>query len=144
MPSSTDETLGRAGDLLWLTARAAALALLVTVTVLLALGALRNLGAWVVTLTGVLVLGGVVGALFGNGEWGPGGEARQHATFVVSLVALNAGFWSLRDWALGSPEPSATAAFLRLFAGFCLLAAAGWLAYFGGFARLRALVTSAG
>jgi hypothetical protein len=140
MPSSTDETLGRAGDLLWLTARAAALALLVTVTVLLALGALRSLGAWLVTLTGVLVLGGVVGALFGNGEWGPGGEARQHATFVVSLVVLNAGFWSLREWTFGSPTPSATAAFLRLFAGLCLLATAGWLAYFGGLARLWTLV----
>ncbi|MFC7229159.1 hypothetical protein N0B31_17295 [Salinirubellus salinus] len=140
MPSSTDETLGRAGDLLWLAARAAALALLVTAAVLLALGALRNLGTWVVTLTGVLVLGGVVGALFGNGQWGPGGEARQHATFVVSLVLLNVGFWSLRDWTLGSPTPSPTAAFLRLFAGLCLLATAGWLAYFGGLARLRALV----
>jgi len=144
MPSTTDLSLGHVGDVLWLTTKATLLALLVTVTVLLALGALGSVTAWLATVGAVLVLGGTVWTLFGNGEWGPGGEARQHATFVVALVGLNVGFWSLRDWVLGSPTPSPTAAFLRLFAGLCLLALAGWLAYFGGLARLRGLVASDG
>lgn len=144
MPSTTDETLGRAGAVLWLTTKAAALAFLVTAVIVVALGALSSITAWLATFAGVLVLGGVAHALFGSGEWGPGGEAREHATFVVALVGLNVGFWSLRDSLLGSPTPSVTASFLRLFAGLLLLATAGWLAYFGGLARLRSLVTSAG
>jgi hypothetical protein len=142
MPSTTDESLGRVGNVLWLTTKVTLLALLVTV--LLALGALGSVTAWLATLGAVLVLGGTVWALFGNGEWGPGGEARQHATFVLALVGLNVASWSLWDWVLGPPAPSPTAAFLRLLAGLCLLALAGWLAYFGGLARLRGLVVPDG
>ena len=144
MPSTTDDRLGRLGDVLWLTAKAAVLAFLVTVTVLLALGALGSVTAWLATLGGVVFLLGVGYALFGNWEWTPGGEARQHATFLVALVALNVVFWSLPGWAFGRPASSPTGAFLRLFAAFLLLATAGWLAYLGGLAHLRSLVTSVG
>jgi hypothetical protein len=66
MPSTTDESLGRVGNVLWLTTKVTLLALLVTV--LLALGALGSVTAWLATLGAVLVLGGTVWALFGNGE----------------------------------------------------------------------------
>ena len=46
MPSTTDDRLGRVGDVLWLTAKAAAIALLVTVSLLFALGALGSVTAW--------------------------------------------------------------------------------------------------
>ena len=142
MPSTTDDRLGRLGDVLWLTVKAAVLAFLVTVSLLFALGALGSVTAWLATLGGVGVLLGVGYGLFGDWEWTPGGEARQHATFIVLLVALNVVFWSLRGWVFGRPASSTTGAFLRLFAGLLLLATAGWLAYFGGLAHLRSLVTS--
>jgi hypothetical protein len=66
MPSTTDESLGRVGNVLWLTTKVTLLALLVTV--ILALGALGSVTAWLATLGAVLVLGGTVWALFGNGE----------------------------------------------------------------------------
>jgi hypothetical protein len=87
----------------------------------------------------VLALLGVGYALFGDWAWGPGGEARQHATFLVALVALNAALWSTVEWLFGPPEPSLLGSFLRLFAGFLVLALAGWLAYFGGLSRLTSL-----
>lgn len=142
MPSTIDDRLGRVGDVLWLTAKAAVLAFLVTVSLLFALGALGSVTAWLATLGGVGILFGVGYALFGNWEWAPGGEARQHATFLVLVVALNVVFWSSVDALVGTPPSSPVPSFLRLFAGLCLLALAGWLAYFGGLAHLRSLVTS--
>jgi hypothetical protein len=117
MPSTTDETLGRVGE-----------TLLVTVSVLATLGALGNLAAWLGTLAGVFVLHGVGYAPFGDWDWGPGGEARQHAVFFALLLGLNAALWSLPD--VFSPrEPTAGTSFLTVLGGVGVLALAGRLAY---------------
>lgn len=144
MPSpldGLDDALGRVGSVLWLAVIASLAAAATTVVVLLALGLLGGLGRgrWPLTVAIVILLAGVLVALFGNGEWGPGGEARQHATFIVTLVGLNALFWTA--WA-ELPEgitPTPAEPFFGLLAGICLLAIAGWLAYLGGLRRLGSL-----
>lgn len=141
MPSTIDDRLGHVGGVLWLAAKATALALLATVLLLFALSALGSVTAWLATLGGVAVLLAVGYALFGDWEWAPDGEARQHATFLVLLVGLNVALRALVDSLVGTPPASPVTAFLRLFVGLCLLALAGWLAYFDGLSRLRSLVT---
>jgi hypothetical protein len=125
--------------MLWLTAVGGFLAL---ATLVLAAVLSAVLGGfvpgWVLTWLAVLAMVGLLYALFGIWDWGPGGEARRHAVFVVTFVGLTAlSFRGLR-LALGAPTAGDGPLFLPVLVA--TLAVAGWLAYLGGLGRLAALV----
>ena len=143
MPSPTDsnagsdggleERLGRLGDVLWLTSVGIALSLVAVVAFLASAGLFGRVSPSLGAVVLVLGLLGVVYTLFGDRDWSRGGEARQHAVFLVLLVGLQAvGVAALRT-VLG-PDAGHGVAFMTL--GFAALAVAGWLAYLGGFERL--------
>ncbi|WP_255197947.1 hypothetical protein [Halorarius litoreus] len=72
--------------------------------------------------------------LFGTWDWSPGGEARQHATFLVcqfSLLALVGGV------GYGLLSPDGVGRWLVLLAGLFATPVAGWLAYFDGIGRVQ-------
>jgi len=129
-------SLGRAGAVLRLTGVALVLAAVAVAVLLLAAGTLSRVAP---ELGGVVLLVGLVGAshlLLGSWDWSAGGETRQHATFVVLFVGLQAGgHATLRS--LGGTAPASGVPFLVL--GVVGLALAGWLAYLGGLGRLTSL-----
>lgn len=131
-----EASLGRFGDLLWLTSVGVVVAALAVVAFLAAAGVFGRLSP---TPGIAILLLGLLGALyllFGNGDWSSGGEARQHATFLVLLVGLQALLHTGLRTLSGTDGPSGPAAFAAGFAG---IAAAGWLAYLGGLDRLVSL-----
>jgi hypothetical protein len=131
-----EERLGRLGDVLWLTSVGIALSLVAVVAFLASAGLLGRVSPYLGGAALVLGLLGVLYLLFGNWDWSPGGEARQHATFLVLFVGLQAiGVAALRT-SLGSDAASGIP---FLVAGFVGLAVAGWLAYLDGFERLTSL-----
>ena len=128
--------LGRLGDLLWLTSVGVVVAALAVVTFLAAAGAFGRLSPTIGIAVLLLCLLGALYVLFGSGDWSAGGEARQHATFLVLLVGLQALFHTGLRTLSGTDGPSGAAAFAAGFAG---IAVAGWLAYLGGLGRVGSL-----
>jgi hypothetical protein len=131
-----EERLGRLGDVLWLTSVGIALSLVAVVAFLASAGLLGRVSPYLGGAALVLGLLGVLYLLFGNWDWSPGGEARQHAAFLVLFVGLQAiGVTALRSFL----RPDAASGIPFLAAAFVGLAVAGWLAYLGGFERLISL-----
>lgn len=126
---SLEERLGRLGDLLWLTSVAVLLSGVAIVAFLASAGLVGRVSPYLGAVVLVLGLIGVVYLLFGNWDWSPGGEARQHAAFLALFVGFQAvGVAALR--ALVGPDAAHGVPVLIL--GFAGLAVAGWLAYLGG------------
>ncbi|WP_255152405.1 hypothetical protein [Halorarius halobius] len=74
--------------------------------------------------------------LFGAWDWRPGGETRQHATFLAGQL----GLWLLVG-GVGLVVPaSGVGRWLLLLAALFATPLAGWLAYLGGVGRLRRAV----
>jgi hypothetical protein len=128
--------LGRLGDLLWLTSVGVVVAALAVVAFLAAAGAVGRLSPALGIAVLLLGLLGALYVLFGNGDWSTGGEARQHATFLVLLVGVQALVHTGLRTLAGGDGPSGLAAFGVGVAGIAL---AGWLAYLGGVDRLTSL-----
>lgn len=72
--------------------------------------------------------------LFRNWDWGPGGEARQHAVFLACQLSL---FALVGAVGYGVLSPDSSGRWVVLFGGLFATPVAGWLAYFDGIGRVR-------
>lgn len=129
--------LSEIGELAGLTVLGWLVALVVSVGSLLAVSLLLPAApAAVLVVAFLLPLAGLY-LLFGSWDWGPGGEARQHAVFLACQLSLFAVVGAV-GYAVLSPD--ATGRWVVLFGGLFATPVAGWLAYFDGLGRLRRAV----
>lgn len=129
--------LSEIGELAGLTVLGWLVALVLGVGSLLAVSLLLpDASTAVLVVAFLLPLAGLY-LLFGNWDWGPGGEARQHAVFLACQLSLFALVGAV-GYAVLSPD--ATGRWVVLLGGLFVTPVAGWLAYFDGLGRLRRAV----
>lgn len=122
------------GELAGLTVVGWLLALLASVGVLLAVSVLLpDAPAAILVVAFLLPLLGLY-LLFGSWDWGPGGEARQHAVFLCCQLSLFALVGVVGYALLDTASPGR---WVVLLAGLFVTPVAGWLAYFDGLGRVR-------
>ena len=129
--------LSEIGELAGLTVVGWLIALAVGVGSLLAVSALLPDSSTTILVAAFLLPLLGLYLLFGSWEWGPGGEARQHAVFLacqLSLLALVGGV------GYGLLSPASVGRWVVLVGGLFATPLAGWLAYFDGIGRVRRAV----